>query len=97
MQGVLDENLPTRKANAGLAQTHFGGQKWVSRVQSRWVQNDEMSILPGSMVGQKPAKKPAKKRANKRANFWAKNIANANDFWPKKGSNVHSALLKTGQ
>jgi hypothetical protein len=33
------------------------GQKWVSRVQSRWVQNDEMSILPGSMVGQQRAKK----------------------------------------
>ena len=33
------------------------GQKWVSRVQSRWVQNDEMSILPGSMVGEKRAKK----------------------------------------
>jgi hypothetical protein len=33
------------------------GQKWVSRVQSRWVQNDEMSILPGSMVGEGTPKK----------------------------------------
>jgi hypothetical protein len=33
------------------------GQKWVSRVQSRWVQNDEMSILPGFMVGEKRVQK----------------------------------------
>jgi hypothetical protein len=38
------------------------GQKWVSRVQSRWVQNDEMSILPGSMVGEGTPKKRAKIR-----------------------------------
>jgi hypothetical protein len=36
------------------------GQKWVSRVQSRWVQNDEMSILPGSMVGEGTPKKGVK-------------------------------------
>jgi hypothetical protein len=33
------------------------GQKWVSRVQSRWVQNDEMPIEWGSMVGEGTPKK----------------------------------------
>jgi hypothetical protein len=63
-----------------------------------------MSILPGSMVGEKPAKKPAKNLPTRKrraclaqTHFRGKNIANANDFWPKKSSNAHSALLKTGQ
>jgi Cytochrome b/b6/petB len=48
------------------------GQKWVSRVQSRWVQNDEMSILPSSMVGENLPKNWAKNLPKN----WAKNLPN---------------------
>jgi hypothetical protein len=44
----------TLKANAGL-------QLGLSRVQLQVLQNDEMSIEWGSMVGEKPAKKRGEK------------------------------------